>query len=104
MQNPIDIQQAIEAIRNDLTNLPPKPARSCPDCGHQMTPNSTTDAGNQEWACRVDRGGCGHNETEGENKQGGQPIGPQKMTGYERLKRHRAKKREEKLKLIRSAR
>ena len=86
----------IELIKSDLANLPPKPARSCPKCSHQMTPNGTTRAGNPQWVCRTDRGGCGHSETEGGLKQGGQPIGPEKMTAYERLKRHREKKRKEK--------
>lgn len=89
---PIDI----EAIRNDLANLPPKPTRSCPTCGHRMTPNGTS-SDNQSWACRIDRGGCGATETEGGNKKGGQSIGSEKMSGYERLKRHREKKRREKL-------
>lgn len=87
----------IETLKDELTELRRKQHEFCAVCGNKMTPNGTTEDGLfRIWYCRPDRGGCGaiYNES---GRGGGRPtIGDRKLSPYERLKRHREKKRKEK--------
>lgn len=64
--------------------------RMCPNCkpDRKLTRN-----GKGRYRCRS----CGYSKTDSERIQGSLPkYGDKPQTGYERLKRHRAKKKREK--------
>lgn len=63
----------------------------CSFCKSKMNKNGSTKCGSRRWRCR----GCGYTQTEGGGIQGSLPkYGGKVQSGYERLKRYRAKKRD----------